>query len=198
MSRDIRICFVGDSFVNGTGDETALGWTGRLCAAANARGIPTTYYNLGVRRGTSGNILRRCKHECARRLPDGCDRRVVVSFGVNDTAMESGKVRLSLDESCSNLRQILCDLEQYDQVMVVGPPAVDDEDHNARIGEISRLFAHEAKSLGVAYIELYAALTSDEAYKREISKNDGFHPKSDGYSQIARIVSSSSHWWFRS
>lgn len=59
MAHDIRICFVGDSFVNGIGDERALGWAGRLCAAANARGVPVTYYNLGVRRNTSKDILLR-------------------------------------------------------------------------------------------------------------------------------------------
>lgn len=32
MTKDIRIFFVGDSFVNGTGDEEALGWAGRLGA----------------------------------------------------------------------------------------------------------------------------------------------------------------------
>lgn len=32
QSEDLRICFIGDSFVAGVGDETALGWTGRLLA----------------------------------------------------------------------------------------------------------------------------------------------------------------------
>ena len=36
MTQDIRICFIGDSLVNGTGDEAALGWAGRLCACAMA------------------------------------------------------------------------------------------------------------------------------------------------------------------
>lgn len=40
MTQDIRICFIGDSLVNGTGDEAALGWAGRLCAMANASDIP--------------------------------------------------------------------------------------------------------------------------------------------------------------
>ena len=46
MTQGIRICFIGDSFVNGTGDETALGWAGGLCVAASASGKSTTYYNL--------------------------------------------------------------------------------------------------------------------------------------------------------
>jgi len=31
-AKDIRICFIADSFVDGTGDETYPGWAGRLCA----------------------------------------------------------------------------------------------------------------------------------------------------------------------
>ena len=38
MIHDLRICFVGDSFVAGTGDETALGWVGRVTATAWHRG----------------------------------------------------------------------------------------------------------------------------------------------------------------
>ena len=34
-----RICFFGDSFVNGTGDDDALGWVGRLCAAERRAGL---------------------------------------------------------------------------------------------------------------------------------------------------------------
>jgi hypothetical protein len=41
---DIRICFIGDSFVNGTGDPLCLGWSGRVCATAIQMGYPITYY----------------------------------------------------------------------------------------------------------------------------------------------------------
>ncbi|HZC55143.1 MAG TPA: hypothetical protein VE396_03730 [Xanthobacteraceae bacterium] len=34
--KPIRICFFGDSMVNGTGDDACLGWVGRICAAAGA------------------------------------------------------------------------------------------------------------------------------------------------------------------
>jgi lysophospholipase L1-like esterase len=37
---DLRICFVGDSLTNGTGDPDCLGWTGRVCASAYERGYP--------------------------------------------------------------------------------------------------------------------------------------------------------------
>jgi hypothetical protein len=45
----IRICFLGESFVNGTGDQEYLGWTGRICVNAHKKGHDITYYNLGVR-----------------------------------------------------------------------------------------------------------------------------------------------------
>ena len=91
MPQDIRICFVGDSFVTGTGDETALGWAGRLCAMANSGDSIVTCYNLGIRRDTSKDIMLRWEQECARRLPDSCDGRMVISCGANDMAMEGGK-----------------------------------------------------------------------------------------------------------
>ncbi len=87
-NQDIRLCFVGDSLVNGTGDEEALGWVGRLCARARKEGHPLTCYNLGIRRNTTRDILERMERECSLRLPPGCDGRILLSCGVNDTVQE--------------------------------------------------------------------------------------------------------------
>ncbi len=65
----MRICFIGDSFVNGTGDDEALGWTGRIVATARAEGRDVTHYNLGIRRDTSADIAERWRAEVERRLP---------------------------------------------------------------------------------------------------------------------------------
>ena len=43
---DIRVCFLGDSFILGTGDVDGLGWAGRVHAAERGRGIDLTSYNL--------------------------------------------------------------------------------------------------------------------------------------------------------
>lgn len=53
----MRLCFIGDSFVNGTGDDACLGWAGWICAAARQQGHDVTAYNLGVRRDTSTNDI---------------------------------------------------------------------------------------------------------------------------------------------
>ena len=154
MTQDIRICFIGDSLVNGTGDEAALGWAGRLCAMANASDIPVTYYNLGIRRDTSKDVLLRWESECTLRLPDFCDGRIVLSCGVNDTAIENGKMRIDFAESCANVRAILRGAKQYAVIMVDPPPVLDDE-QNKRIEDLSVAFAREAQVLGVPYIDLF-------------------------------------------
>ncbi len=196
MTQDIRICFIGDSLVNGTGDEAALGWAGRLCALAHASDIPVTYYNLGIRRNTSKDILLRWESECTLRLTDSCDGRIVLSCGVNDTAIENGRVRVNSAESCANVRAILRGAKRY-TVLMVGPPPVIDDEQNERIEDLSAALARETQTLEVPYIDLFSALCSDDAYKREIARNDGAHPRSEGYSKMARIIGVSPNWWFR-
>ena len=193
---DIRICFVGDSFVNGAGDEMALGWAGRLCAAASRIGFPVTYYNLGVRRDTSREILLRWEGECACRLPDFCDGRVVVSCGVNDTVVENGQWRVAHGASVENVRQILRGAMKYKLIMV-GPPPVHDDAQNESIMAVSEAYAREAKILGIHYIDLVTPLMSDRGYVRELADGDGAHPGSNGYSKMATIIGSSPGWWFR-
>ena len=195
MAQDIRICFIGDSFVNGTGDETALGWAGRLCAAAHARGFPVTYYNLGIRRNTSRDILQRWEAECASRLPALCDGRVVLSCGVNDTVIENGALRVPPEESCRNVRAILRGARKY-KILMLGPPPVAEEDQNERISSLSQAYAQEARALGVPFIELFSPLVSDAEYRRDVLSSDGAHPRRGGYIKIAQIVLSSPSWWF--
>jgi acyl-CoA thioesterase I len=73
--RDLRLCFIGDSFTNGIGDSTTLGWPGRLVSHTlrknqphNSPPISITHHNLGIRRETSTHILRRWEREVLSRL----------------------------------------------------------------------------------------------------------------------------------
>jgi len=196
MNQDIRICFVGDSFVNGTGDAMALGWAGRLCVEANTYGSQVTCYNLGIRRNTSRDILARWELECRLRLPESCDGRVVISCGVNDTVLENGAIRVSFTESCNNVRDILGAAKNY-KVLMVGPPPVNDDDQDQRINALSSAYAAIAAELEVPFIDLFSALALDESYSAEISGNDSFHPGSEGYIKMANIIASSGSWWFK-
>lgn len=53
FNKYIKICFIGDSLVNGACDVSTPGWTGRVSAKANNNGQRFTYYNLGIRGNTS-------------------------------------------------------------------------------------------------------------------------------------------------
>ena len=106
-ARDLRVLALGDSFVAGVGDPDCRGWFGRLVSAAGRRGIATTAYNLGVRRNTTTDVLARWEREVAVRRAPGCDERLVLSFGVNESNVETGVLRVHPDRSIANLARLL-------------------------------------------------------------------------------------------
>ncbi|SNY87419.1 Lysophospholipase L1 [Nocardia amikacinitolerans] len=185
MARDLRICFVGDSFVAGVGDPRCLGWAGRLGAAA----MPFTGYNLGVRRETSADIAARWQAECTPRLPEGTDARVVFSFGVNDTVLENGSPRVDPDESADNLTGLLAHAaERGWQTMIVAPPPVDDEAHNARTAHLDERFAEICAAAGAPYARVHHELRANQVWMREVREGDGAHPGAAGYDAVAELI----------
>ncbi len=188
--KDLRVCFVGDSFVNGTGDDEALGWTGRICRAARGRNVQLTRYDLGVRRDTSALILRRCAGEVAARL-DGmaCDGRVVFSFGVNDATHEDGRCRVELGDTLANARTLLdWSRERYPALMVGPPPVATDPAHDTRVGAISAALARLCAELGVPFLDLHGPLSNDATWRAETVAGDGAHPNAGGYARAAALV----------
>jgi len=193
---DIRICFIGDSFVNGTGDPLCLGWTGRVCATAIQLGYPLTYYNLGIRRETSADIAARWREECARRLPPTIDGRVVLSFGANDTTTEQGRQRLSRAATLHNLRAIVQDARRRYPTLLVGPPPVAEAAHNARIAALCHAMAAVAQELGVPYLPVCERLVQAQRWVQEAAQSDGAHPHQGGYAALAALVQAWPAWWF--
>lgn len=195
---DLRICFVGDSFINGTGDPDCLGWAGRVCASAYGLGYPLTYYNLGVRRETSADIAGRWFGEVAYRLSNDSDGRVVFSFGVNDTTLIEEQRRVSFDDSIDNLRNILQTATLRFPVLMVGPPPVADSEQNHRIAHLSREFASVCLGLTVPYLEIFTPLQDSSVWMNEVKANDGAHPRASGYAEFACLVEKWSAWqaWF--
>ena len=194
----MRICFVGDSFVNGAGDPDCLGWTGRVCAAPLRQGHDITQYNLGVRHDTSVDLMRRWGEEVGHRLHGVNDGRVVFSFGVNDTDFELGHRRVELAHSLANARAILLTALQHHPTLMVGPPPVADAEHNQRTGELSQALASVCEELGVAYLETCAPLCASRAWMRDVAVGDGAHPGASGYAALADLVCGWSGWraWF--
>lgn len=196
-----RLCFVGDSFVNGTGDPECLGWTGRVCANANKRGYDITYYNLGIRRDTSTDIEKRWLQEVSVRLPKECYGRVVFSFGLNDTTVENGKTRVDFIDSIRNARKILNEAKQMYPVLMVGPaPYVEREDpqRNKRTSDLSKQFALICDELNIPYLDVFPILEKSHIWIDEARANDGAHPRTGGYVEFAKIVETWDAWqnWF--
>ncbi|MDJ0734897.1 MAG: GDSL-type esterase/lipase family protein [Nostocaceae cyanobacterium] len=197
-SPQVRICFLGESFVNGTGDPECLGWTGRICVNANKKGYDITYYNLGVRRETSTELKNRWFREVSYRLPKEYDGRLVFSFGVNDTTIENGEIRVNFTESIGNIRSILGEAKQLYPVLMVSPAACGDREQNQRIANLSQEFAVLCHQLNVPYLDVFSRLEKSNIWMDEVKNNDDYHPRSAGYQEFAQIVESWDAWlnWF--
>ncbi|MGI0493739.1 GDSL-type esterase/lipase family protein [Alkalinema pantanalense CENA528] len=197
--RDLRICFLGESFINGTGDPACLGWTGRICAMAqqsehNLTNNNLTYYNLGIRRETSAELLQRWQSEVRLRLPEGCDGRLVFSFGTNDTAWDKGKTRVALADSVRYARSILTEAKQQYPVLMVSPPPISDQEHNDRtwafIGQLQPL----CQSLAIPFLDVFTPLQQYNPWLEEVRAFDGAHPRAQGYAYWAQLVANWPDW----
>ncbi|WP_406268207.1 GDSL-type esterase/lipase family protein [Nocardia sp. NBC_00881] len=189
MSGDLRVCFVGDSFVAGVGDPRCLGWAGRLAAMSHAEGVPLTAYNLGVRRQTSAEILARWHAECAPRLPEGVDARVVLSFGVNDATHENGRPRTTPEESVANLAKLLERAAEHGwPVLMVAPPPIDDAEHNVRTAALDERFARTCATAQVPYVRIHQQLRANQVWAGEVRAGDGAHPGAAGYEEMTALI----------
>ncbi|MGY1746231.1 GDSL-type esterase/lipase family protein [Blastococcus sp. SYSU D00695] len=194
MTRDLRVCFVGDSFTAGVGDPEHLGWTGRLAARSEREGRPLTRYVLGVRRETSAEVAARWMAECRPRLGGGdWESRLVLSVGVNDTTVEDGVPRLEPARSAAALGEVLAGAAAVGwPVLVVGPAAVADDAHNARTAALDARLAAVCAEHGVPHVPVLGALAADPTYRAEVAAGDGAHPGAAGYALLADLVHP--HW----
>ncbi|WP_319942954.1 DUF459 domain-containing protein [Nocardia aurantia] len=193
MTRDVRICFVGDSLVAGLGDKQCLGWAGRLAVRAIGAGQPLSYYNLGVRRQTSADIAARWENECAQRLPDGVDARVVFCFGVNDAMAENGRVRVEPEQSAEHLGEILRRARAREwPTLVIAPPPNADAEHTDRVEKLGEILGEVCDRADVPYIRVFEPLRHSTTWMREVTAGDGYHPSATGYEDFAALIVP--HW----
>jgi lysophospholipase L1-like esterase len=192
----MRICFFGDSIVNGTGDDACLGWTGRVCAAARQVGHDVTCYNLGIRRDTSADIGVRWRQEAERRLPPGLDGHLVFAFGGNDCVSNGASgVRVAREQAVANAHHILSEASAWLPTLMIGPaPVTFDADADKRIAALSQDFARVCTDINVSYLPVFPVLASSPVWSREAAEGDGTHPNGGGYAEFAAIVSDWSAW----
>jgi lysophospholipase L1-like esterase len=193
----VRVCFFGDSITAGVGDDTALGWVGRVVAAARRDGVDLTGYNLGIRGETGPQVQARWATEAHVRLRRGDAYGVVVAFGVNDTIVEDGRRWASESETLSALERVA---EQADNagwpLLVVGPTLVDDAEHNRRILALSEAMGARCADLELPFIEVATRLRDDE-WLREVATRDGAHPTDRGYERLSTLIYPAFADWLR-
>ena len=186
------LVFLGDSYVNGTGDPQCLGWAGRVCRLAWQRGLPVTYYNLGVRGAASADVLERWRVEAGPRLHADMDARLVAAFGLNDLWDTAGDTGPPVE----NLRVLLGEAAPRHPVLVVGPPpvAVGGDLGQRVVDELARAYSTTCERSRVPYVGVADELRRTGTWIQEATAGDGFHPGSGGYEELAAVVDRSSIW----
>ena len=192
----LRICFFGDSMVNGTGDDACLGWVGRAGAAARRGGCDLTLYNLGVRRDTSADVRARWRAEAEARLPPGHDGRLVFSFGANDgcIADDGTGVRVPTAETLANANAILTPAIAWRPTLMVGPFPICDSAVDRRTAALSAALGDLCDRLGVPYFAPFPLAAGSDIWAREVAAGDGAHPNAGGYALVAEAFAAWPAW----
>ena len=189
MDADRRVLFFGDSFVAGVGDPTARGWVGRVVAASFDAGLPLVAYNLGIRRETSLEVAARWRDEARPRMRAAARYGVVFSFGVNDTTVEDGRLRVGPAATADALGRVLDGAARLAlPALVVGPAPAGEPAQDTRVGALSAALRRVAAARGVPFVDVFADLRADAAWTAEAAAGDGSHPGAGGYAALAGLV----------
>jgi acyl-CoA thioesterase-1 len=185
----MRICFVGDSITNGTGDPDYLGWVGRVMQHERTRHAELTAYNLGIRRDRSDQIRARWRAEVEARLPQEHEGRVVFAFGANDAVQE-----IAPATTLGHAEAILDEARQRWPVFLVGPSPLPEEKVRARLVLLDKALAALCSRIGVPYCPVLDGLMATPVWLDEARVGDGAHPGAAGYRQLADIILASPAW----
>jgi acyl-CoA thioesterase-1 len=185
----MRICFVGDSMVNGTGDHEHLGWVGRVLQDERKRRAELTGYNLGVRRDRSDQIRAHWKSEVERRLPSEYEGRVVFSFGVNDAAQERDAALTLADAEA-----MLGEAKARWPVFMIGAVPMPDEAIRHRSRALDQAYGPLCARLGVPFLSVFDDLMATPLWLDEARAGDGAHPGAGGYTRMSQLILASPVW----
>jgi acyl-CoA thioesterase I len=183
------LCFFGDSFVNGTGDDSGLGWVGRIVAHGRSQGRDLTAYNLGVRRDTSEDIASRWVAEARRRFAPDTERGLLFSFGANDCTPDGATCRVPLERAIPATSAVLRQAVALAPTIVVGPiPILDDDDTDRRISELGLAQEALCGELRIPFLPVERFVQTCAPWRAEARAGDGSHPNREGYAAFAQFL----------
>src|SRR6185503_14403597 len=190
----MRICFIGDSFVSGAFDDECMGWVGRISASARHRKHDISPYNLGVRGETSVQIARRWRTEAEMRQSPQQEGRLVFEFGVNDAREVNGKRQMEAAQSLAAAREILSAAVAWKPTLMIGPPPGGDQARNLRVKELSEAMARLCVELRLPYFDSFMPLAASSTFIPSTMAIDGTHPNAAGYAEWARLIDEWPAW----
>jgi len=185
----VRICFVGDSITNGTGDPEYLGWVGRVMQHEHVRRAELTAYNLGIRRDRSDQVRLRWRAEVEARLPAEHEGRIVFAFGANDAVQE-----IAPAVTLGHAEAILTDARKRWPVILVGPAPLGDDKARERVAGLDEAMAALCRRLGLSYVTVFEGLMATPVWLDEARRGDGAHPGAGGYRRLAEIILANEAW----
>ncbi|MCV6574936.1 MAG: GDSL-type esterase/lipase family protein [Cohaesibacter sp.] len=207
-----RICFVGASTTEGMGDESGLGWPGRLWRLHQDAPTAFVAYNLGVRGQTMHQIKNRAIDECKARLPKAMGPLIILGTGANDLSRFAdgdyqGKPRTPRRGLERTFRALLSELSDIAPVLVIGPPPIDEDQMPYRMAnglkfdfrtidcaEGTELYASICKEMEIPFFDLFGAMLGDADYQAALKAGDGLHPTGRGYQACALALNQWGAW----
>jgi len=130
-------------------------------------------------------LARRSGGECALSAAPILSRRVVFSFGAND----SGATAIAPERSVRALATVLDEAAALGlSLFVAGPPSVGEAHRDDRVAALSASFAGIAAERKVPFVSLIESLRASQPWTCEAASADGTHPAAGGYEALARLV----------
>jgi hypothetical protein len=176
-----KVCFFGDSFTYGIGDETGRGWVGRLTEAEGRQGGDIWAFNLGLPQETTPQLTERWRVEAERRLQSRGGRFVglVFCFGLDDMAdLNDEGIRVALPQSMALAERLVAEAATLYPCLWVGPPParsdgtfLTDEGGHVRyrwerLGALNLAYHRIAEDLQVPYLDLHGDLELESTLRR--------------------------------
>ena len=179
----MNICFIGDSLVLGVGAPAGLGWPGRVCARSWAACPEIIGFNLGIRAHSSLDVAARWKAEVTPRIPEGVRGGVFFSFGTADVAKS-----VPLETTVATARAVLSESKALYPTLFAGPCGATRPDLAAGVPVVNAALMDVCAEVGVPALNLFASLSENPVFLREVGAGDGAHPGAQGYDLITELV----------
>ncbi|MGL5193046.1 MAG: hypothetical protein ACRC8Y_05530 [Chroococcales cyanobacterium] len=109
-------------------------------------------------------------------------------------------MRIDFPDSLHNAWQILKQAKLLFPVLMVSSPPLGDCEDNLRLAGLSNQFEQICCNLSIPYLDVLTPLQQSPIWMNEVAANDGAHPQSAGYAELAELVKNWLGWisWINS